>query len=343
MSCTLGEPFPASREAFDDYYGSGNDDKSNNVDVKINAIGVKNIRTEILTVFSELKNLIDFHFDGDRLKNVLNPNAGGNPAKEAFYTLYMAFYELMIKDNKAPFEYKKIKSSLLNVHAKLDTSRHHTTTEGRRKNINLCKGLIQDYFKKANSTFRSATSYVIDFQAYLMKSKTEAAIYDFKQGFYTLNPTKREFDENSFYKILCNISALANLGKDRSGYLFIGVTDKEADTLQVEKIDKLSNLPRFNNFGVVGLEREAIIKGVSLDQYISHITSKINSSNLDSALKTRVTKNITPITYHNQTVLMIEVTTGSEPVYFDEKLFQRDGANCVEVVGSKQKDIFKLF
>lgn len=343
LSCALGVPFPASRVAFDNYYGSGNDDKSNDIDLKINAVGEKNIRTEILTVFSEIFNLVDFHFEGERLKTILNPNAGGNPVKEAFYTLFMAYYELMIKENKAAFDYKKIKASLKNIHTKLVRSRNYTTTEDRRNNINICKGLIQDHFKKTESTFRSTTSYVIDFQAYLMKSKTEAAVYDFKQGFYTLNPSNREFDENSFNKILCNISALANLGKDKVGFLFIGVTDKEADTVQVEKLDGLSNVPRYHDFGVVGLEREAKIKGVNLDQYISYITSRISSSNLDSALKTRITKDITPITYHGHTVLMITVTSGSEPVYFDEKLYQRDGANCLEVVGSKQKDIYKLF
>jgi len=343
LSCALGVPFPSSRVAFDNYYGSGNDDKSNDIDVKINAVGEKNIRTEILTVFSEIFNLVDFHFESERLKTILNPNAGGNPVKEAFYTLFMAYYELMIKDNKAAFDYKKIKSSLKNIHSKLVRSRNYTTTEDRRNNINICKGLIQDHFKKTDSTFRSTTSYVIDFQAYLMKSKTEAAVYDFKQGFFTMNPSKREFDENSFNKILCNISALANLGKDKVGFLFIGVTDKEADTLQVEKLDGLTNVPRYHDFGVVGLEREAKIKGVSLDQYISYITGRISSSNLDSSLKTRITKDITPITYHGHTVLMITVSSGLEPVYFDEKLYQRDGANCVEVIGSKQKDIFKLF
>jgi len=343
LSCTLGYPFPASKVSFDNYYGSGNDDKSNNIDVKINAFGEKNIRADILTVFSEIFDLVDSHFDDERLKQILNPKSGGNPVKEAFYTLFMAYYELMIKENKAPFEYKKIKSSLKNIHSKLIKSRNYTTTEDRRNNINICKGLIQDHFKKTDSTFRSTTSYIIDFQSYLMKSKAESAVYDFKQGFYTLNPNKRKFDENSFYKILCNISALANLGKDKTGFLFIGVTDKEKDTIQIETLDSLINVPRYDDFGVVGLEREAKIKGVSLDQYISYITNKISSSNLDSTLKIRVTKSITPITYHGHTVLMITVCCGQDPVYFDEKLYQRDCASCVEVTGSKQKDIFKLF
>jgi hypothetical protein len=343
LSCSLGTPFPASKVEFDNYYGSGLEDKSKDIDIKINALGDENIRKDILTVFSELRNFVEFHFNGERLKNVLNPDAGGNPVKEAFYTLFMAFYELMILENKAAFDYKAIKHSLKNIHSKLVRSRNYTTTTDRRNNINICKGLIQDGFKKTGENFRSKTSHLIDFQSYLMKSKTESALYDFKQGFYSLNPKNRNFDEDNFHKILCNISALANLGKEKTGYLFIGVTDKEADTQQVEKVDDLLNLPRFHDFGVVGLEREAKIKRVSLDQYISFITSKISDSKLETGLKVKITKDITPITYGMQTILMIVVKCGVEPVYFEEKLYQRNGAKCEEVLGSKQREIFKLF
>lgn len=134
-----------------------------------------------------------------------------------------------------------------------------------------------------------------------------------------------------------------NLGKEKKGYLFIGVTDKEDDTKQVEKLDGLVNCPRYYNFGIVGLEREAKIKGVSLDEYISFITDKISKSDLPNDLKTRITKSITPITYSGMTVLMIEVECGNEPVYYKDIMYARNGANCIEVKGSRQADIFQLF
>ena len=343
LSTTLGQPFPASRKEFDNYYGSGEDDKSNDIDIKINTIGSENIRKDILTVFSEIFNIVDSQFKSKRLKTLLNPNAGSNPVKQDFYTLYMAFYDLMILQNKAPFDYDKIEANLSNLHSKLTRSNNYTTTKERTRNINVCKGLIQDSFKITDSTFRSSTSFIIDFQAYLMKSKTEAAVYDFKQGFYTLNPNERKFDEGSFHKILCNISALANLGKNKTGYLFSGVTDKEQDTKQVERLDGLENIPRYYDFGIVGLEREAKIKKTNLDDYISFITSKIASSNLEPNLKNRITKELTPITYHGYTVLMIQVSCGSEPVFFEDKLYHRVGANCKEVTGAKISEIYSLF
>ena len=251
----------------------------------------------------------------------------------------------MIKQNKQPFDYLKIKDAIKDLHKKLPKGKgNYTTTEGRNQNIKICKALIEEFFKDSTTTFRASSTFTVDFQVYLMKSKVESAVYDFKQGLFNLNPTKRKFEEKVFEdKILKNIAALANLGKGKKGYLFLGVTDKEAHTTQVEKLDNLVNVPRYNGFGIVGLEREAILKGTSLDDYISFITSKISQSSLPSDLKTRISKSLTPINYHGMTVLMIEVECGTEPVYFDENMYERDGANCKEVKGSRQAEIYKIF
>lgn len=345
LSILLGNPFPANKKEFDNYYGVGEKDKSSEIELKLNAIGFDNISKDIKLVISELFNFADHQIEGARLKNILNPSAGGNPVKEAFYTLFMAFYDLMINQNMHPFDYKNIKKAIDNLHKKLPKGKgNYTTSAGRLENIKICKALIIDYFKKSKLTFRSASTYTIDFQVYLMRSKVESAVYDFKQGLYSLNPKERKFEEKVFEnKILKNIAALANLGKEKTGYLFLGVTDEESDTLQVEKLDLLKNVPRYNGFGIVGLEREAKLKGVSLDDYISFITKKISDSSLPSDLRTKISKSITPITYHGMTILMIEVQCGIEPVYFNDKMYQRDGANCVEVKGAKQGEIFKLF
>lgn len=345
LSILLDTAFPASKREFDNYYGSGESDKSTEIEIKLKAIGYDNISREIKLVLSEIFNFAEHQIDGIRLKNLLNPSAGSNPVKEAFYTLFMAFHSLIIKESMIPFDYPKIKKAVTDLHKKLPKGKgNYTTNEGREENIKICKALIVDYFKKSNATFRSSSTYTIDFQTYLMRSKVESAVYDYKQGLYNLHPTKRKFEESVFEnKIIHNIAALANLGKDKKGYLFLGVTDKEADTLQVENLDGLSNMPRYYNFGIVGLEREAKLKGVSLDDYIAFITKKISDSELPSDLKTRISKSITPITYHGVTVLMIEVESGKEPIYYKDKMYHRDGANCVEVIGAKQGDVFKLF
>ena len=94
MSILLGTPFPANKKEFDNYYGIGEKDKSNEIELKLNAIGFDNISKDIKLVISELFNFADHQIGGARLKNLLNPSAGSNPVKEAFFTLFMSFYDL---------------------------------------------------------------------------------------------------------------------------------------------------------------------------------------------------------------------------------------------------------
>lgn len=344
ISTLLSQPLAASKAEFNNYYGVGDVDKSNELEIKINAIGKNNIYNNIKTVFSYIYNFCDTALKGERLKNVLNPNSGTNPVKEAFYTLFMSFYELIINQNKEPFDNQEIKEAIYDLHSKIPRTNNYNTTKARTKNINLTVGLIQNFFKASTNTFRNSTSYIIDFQNYLMKSKVESAKYDFKQGLFDLSGTERKIKEKMFEdKIIKNIAAMSNLGKGEQGFLFVGVTDKEEDTQRIEELDMIGDIPRYYGFGVVGLEREAKLKNVTLDEYISEITAKISNSELPNNVKVQVTKDITPITYDSHTVLMIVVKCGNEPIYYKEKMYMRDGANCVEVKGSKQASIYKLF
>jgi hypothetical protein len=208
----------------------------------------------------------------------------------------------------------------------------------------LTKGLIQSYFKISTSTTRSSGSYAIDLENYLRRSKTEAPNYDFKQGLVSLNPANRSFDQDCFEKICQNIAAMANLGKEKKGYIFLGVSDTEKDTKQIEKLDGIS-AHRFFPFGIVGIEREANIQNITLDQYILQISRKIRDSKLPEWLKTKINTSLTPITYHDHTVLMIEIHAGKEPVWYDNKLYIRDGheKKAQEVSGEKISAVYSLF
>jgi hypothetical protein len=326
LSIALDEPFAASKERFDSYYGKGDNEKPNEIEIEISKYGEDNLKNDIKTVWSSIKNAVKIAAGNNErnfLRKTLNPTGGGNPVKQPFYTLFMAFYELIIKENKEPCDYPKIFEAVHKLKSKLKITAT-TKTEDRISNINLTKGLIQDYFKKSTETNRNPRYYVIDFENYLRLSKTEAPHYDFKQGLYNLNAKNRGFDDKSFDKICQNIAAMANLGKGKEGYLFIGVTDTEEDTKRVEKLDNI-NAPRFNSFGVVGLEREATLQGKSIDDYILFISRKIRNSELPEFLKTQINTSLLPINYMNYTVLKLTVKAGDSPVWYKEKLYIRDG------------------
>jgi uncharacterized protein with ParB-like and HNH nuclease domain len=343
LSIALDKPFPASKEEFDRYYGKGVPDKSHEIETALNKYGVENIKKDIKIVISKIKEISETNLKETKLKNILSPKSGANPAKEPFYTFFMSTYTLMIKEVKEPFDIDKIFDAISDLASKTKGASHYVTSSDRKKNIDLCKGLIQDYYKRVDTIERSSGTLSIDFENYLRRSIVEAPMYDFKQGFYSLNESNRSFSEEMLEKIYQNMAALANLGKGKKGYIIIGVTDKEEDTAKIEKIDKLINVPRFGNFGVVGLEREAKLKKVSFDEYISSITQNIRKSELPDWLKSKINTSVTPITYKGFTVLMIEVISGNEPIWYKNKLFIRDGASCKELKGNEINSAYTLF
>jgi hypothetical protein len=346
LSIALNFPFAASKENFDSYYGKGERDKSDEINVAISKYGEENIKSDIKAVLSAIKAtiaaVIKDKSEKNFLKKTLNPSAGSNPVKEPFYSVFMAFYELIIKESKDPFDYSGIISSVQSLASKIKTS-STVISDNRVHNINLTKGLIQNHFKLSNTPHRSSGSYAIDLENYLRRSKIEAPRYDFKQGFYTLS-NNRQFDDNFFEKFLQNITAIANLGKGKKGYLFIGISDKEADTQRIEILDVMQ-VPRIPPFGIVGLEREAKLRGVSLDEYILFITRKIRNSELPEWLKTSINTSANPITYSGNTVLMLEINAGTEPVWHKNKLYIRDGneKQPQEVSGAQVAAVYSLF
>ncbi len=347
LSIALGKPFAAKKENFDAYYGKADNSKLDEIEIAVSKYGLDNLKTDVKTVISYIKNSISSvepNNDRNFLRKTLSRSGGTtNPVKEPFYTLFMAFYELIIQQEKEPFIYQKIFEAVEGLIAKLKMS-SSITTENRIHNIDLTRGLIEKYFKACSSKIRSSGSHTIDFENYLRLSKTEAPSYDFKQGLISLNPKNREFNQDSFEKICQNFSAMANLGKGKKGYIFIGVTDKETDTQKIEKLDNII-APRVGYFGIVGLEREAKINNMSLDDYIMLISRKIRKSKLPEWLKTSINTNLTPITYKDHTVLMCTIQAGDEPVWYDDKLYIRDGheKQPQEVSGKQVNAVFKLF
>ena len=164
---------------------------------------------------------------------------------------------------------------------------------------------------------------------FLKDIKSEEARFDFKQGFLTLDE-KRRFDEKSFEKIMMNVCAMANHGIGKKGRLFIGITDKEEDTKRIEKLDGI-NAERVNNFGIVGLEREAIILKKDLEKYQNYILEKIEKSKINEKLKAHLKSNMTFTNFNGKHILMLEMECIDGPSLYDNELYIRKGPNLHKV------------
>ena len=152
-------------------------------------------------------------------------------------------------------------------------------------------------------------SWVTQFENILTQSLTEHSLHDFKQGFWTLANHQR-FDDDAFKAVLQTLSAMANHGSNATGYVIVGVADKEADSKRVQQIHDIK-AGRFRNFFVTGIEHEAGLGGKTLDDYITWLLEKVRNSELDPRLIDDICRDARLIRYYDKAVLVLRSYSAS--------------------------------
>jgi hypothetical protein len=83
---------------------------------------------------------------------------------------------------------------------KISKAGNHISTLARQRILIYTRGLIENILRAHKSVLEVHRLIVIDFQTYLMKSKVESAVYDFKQGLYDLGTERRTFRKKHLKK-----------------------------------------------------------------------------------------------------------------------------------------------
>lgn len=86
---------------------------------------------------------------------------------------------------------------------------------------------------------------------------------------------------------------------------------------------------------VVGIDREAKILGVSVEDYCRKIIGFIKSSKLSPALVSSVLSNIDIIDYHSMSVIRIKIPPQSEISYLDDDVYERQYNDTIKVESHK--------
>ena len=337
-SIVKDEPLAKSRDLFNKIYDSETSEhiEFNNALIKY---GVERLIHEIKVTFS----IIESVFDNTEttIINTVNKKSR-NPAKESFFAIFMAFFHLIVKEEKSPADNEKIIHALLDLQKKMTSSANYAVTSDREKNINLTIGLIQGFFvKKDPPVLRHGSGLALDFENSIRRSKIESNRYECKQGLYDLSNSRR-INENLYKDMIQTICGIANVGPDEDGYLFIGVADKELDAVRIKSLDQIE--PKvINQRYVVGIDRELILLNGSLDDYINKLMGKISKSELSEPLKTQVLSQIDVIEYKGMTVIRLRVPKQKEMAFVGSSSFIRENSKTVELDGRKLISISKLF
>lgn len=178
--------------------------------------------SDIKNTFSVLKNTIESVSNEDNfLRKTLYPDSR-SPIKNAFYTLFMAFYNMLVKEDLSPCDNNRLFENLKNLQSKIKMNTHYTNIEDRKKKIALTEGLIRGTFvKKEPSSLNHGAGLALDFENSIRRSKIETPRYEFKQGFLRLSDD-RKYDKELESQIIHTICAMANIGPDSEGYIYWG-------------------------------------------------------------------------------------------------------------------------
>jgi uncharacterized protein with ParB-like and HNH nuclease domain len=340
-SILLNEPLERSKEQLDSLY----DEESNKfqlIEKNLARHGSNKLEEEIVKTFSVLGETIEAYSTENKcLQNIVNPGIH-NSIPQAFYTIFMAFFELVIESELLPANPQEIMLALKNLQKRLDLSRRYAKKRDRKNNIKQTKGLIQDYFaKKDRSTLGQGAELVQSFKNSLLRSRIETAKYECKQGILDLSPN-RKLNNDLLQRIVETICGIANSDPNTDGYIFLGVVDKKEDAEKIQNLDKINSI-EINDRYIVGIDREATVLNKKLEDYVEILINTIKKSDLTNPLKTQVLMKIDTINYKGYSVIRINIPSQKEVSFVGERAFIRENSSTVEAKGPKLMAVFQVF
>lgn len=332
-SILLKRPLAISREALDELYESESE-LYKSVSAALTVYTPEKLKTDITRTFSVLREMIAAHSNEPYfLRDLMRPRK--NPIKTPFYSLFMAFYELMVSRQLTPADPAAIFQALKDSGERLVYSAHYAKTEDREKNVQVMKALIEKHFVKQEPPIIShGASLALDLENSLRRSRTESANYEMKQGILDLGD-QRKVDTGLLARINETICAIANLGPESRGYVTMGVADKKADAERIKALDGVAYSEVAGRY-VVGVDREAARLGKKLDDYIAIIVGSIKASPMPEPLKTHVLTGVDVISFNGHTIIRLTIPSQKQPSFINNKCFIRQSANTVELTDLAQ-------
>lgn len=241
-------------------------------------------------------------------------------SKEGFYVVFMALYDVIITENNDIL----LPDLLFDVFNDINSITHDNQQCQYDSLDKYAKYLIlQNCFDDGDPQKIGILKNI------LIDSKVETSKYEFKQGFLRLSDDRKR-DKELNNQIVETICGMANAKFMEPACLLIGIADKESDANRIKLLDNISPLKVGEHY-IVGIEREAKVMKISVDEYCAQIKDIIDKSNLSEALKLSVLANIDVITYHGLSVIVIMIPPQKELSFVGDRIFIRKCSSTSEI------------
>ena len=343
-SVLLEKPLARSKEILDSLYNRRHE-TAQKIKIRLEREKLSFLKEKITSVFSHIDSAITKDSSEPKAlrKQIMGKGTTASSIKTPFYSVFMAFYDLMVKESMIPSESGgKILQALGDLNKKLEIQTHHATSDQRTKNINAVKGLIQDCFvKKEPSELLHGPGLVLDFENSLRRSKIETPRYEMKQGLLSLDES-RTFNKDLIKRLAQTACAIANIGPESKGFIHIGVTDQKEDVERIQKTDSIK-AAAINSCWAVGVDREAEQTGKTLEQYVHKFVSEFKKTPISENLKADIVHHIDIINYKGFSVIRLTVGPQDKISYYDKECFIREGDCTKKADGPAMEALVRRF
>lgn len=333
-SILLEEPFPRSREEFDKLY----EESSETFRGILNALArvdIEILYSNVVDTFSVLREVIE---SVDNSINGFRKIVSGqhrNPVKNSFYSLFMAFYDLLVIQEMSPDNYQGIVKSIEGLQTRLINSAKYAKVQDRIENIDITKALIhRNFVKREPTALRHGPGLAIDFENSLRRSKIETARYEFKQGIFRLSD-KPTLDESLIVRICETATAIANSAQGVDGFIYIGVADDLKDAERSKTVYEKDFLTKHDKY-IVGIDREITFQGWNFDQYMRVFMDRVRKSMIDEPLKSQLLSQIDVVEYKGYSIIRIRIPVQNNITLFGDKVFVRNNNDTKLIENPKE-------
>jgi len=353
IDCLI-DPLPSSgTDTRDAAYGVFEDEDNSaatlekRIGDRVEAYGKENLERDFFLVRDELRVVLDQA--GEPFARLIVGRSRGGRYPRYFQAVFLAFWELIIREGLRVADRTDAASRLRNIgtirgQLNIPGGGGDWTSEDKRKNIDVVKGALRDAFEEAPKGARDAGRFGLAsvLEKVLNNSVTEQQLCELKQGLLDLYQS-RSFDDKSWNKILCTITAIANVGPDSTGYLIIGIADKDTTAERVKSLDGVEGVRYRDRFSVVGIEREARVRGESLKEYFDWIIDKLAGSDLQESLRDQIVSSTTLVDYHGRAVILTKINCGDGPFFYGDVMYERTASGIKEVDRSAWRRVYAKF
>ena len=234
-------------------------------------------------------------------------------------------YELLVRQEKRIANYDALYDALDGIGTRIIHISGGGGWWAQQEKIDLIaatSGVLAPHFVERGEGDPMLYSYANELETLLKQSSTENTQYDFKQGIHNLDDGKR--NNLQLRKIFKTLTAMANAGKNATGYVLLGVADTFDDAEKIRQIYGQESI-RVGDFYVTGVNGEVEKYYESYDAYILTIRNALKDMPLQDHYRRQIGAKMRHVNYHGKSVIILRITCNNGPAVFDGAYYTRSG------------------